>query len=407
MNLLDLALLIIGFMYFFSWKTKSSLVHTTGAAFALLGYFFALLLASYVSNNFVDDATYKAISTVAIVVVLPALCYALGAKLGQKLRQKALTSNYIRLDGKFFYPSKAISFAAWIFVITQTFLYLPVTPLQFMAQGSTLFITTGKFMQDGVYAEAARSIDPDQFSSLQLQHDKTPVSTVKLEKSQVFGDMEFAKSESIVRVTGTKFAGLSSGIGSGFSVGDGFFATAAHVVADLGSVYVRPVGGGAYPATPLVIDHSKDVAILYSTYLSLPPLALYDGRLIDKIPAMALGFPGARNLTASEGEIYQPTKAPLSSDDSPLSEKNTYLYVDPEIEPGSSGSAVIDKRGDVIGIAIAIKQLRERRSAIGYKIVDNGDVIVIDSNIVREARDKAKRAFRSQGTGLGRTFTGY
>lgn len=407
MNLLDLIILLIALGYLLDRALLSAAYHSTLIVLSLVGYCLALVMAALVSNAYLDESMHKGIATIVIIATTLGLTTLIGHKIGMRLRLRAITGELYAADRALSYPVKVAGVAALLFVVTQTFMYIPLTQLQFMAQGSTLFITADKFMPDTIYRTTAQQIDPEQFSSLVLETNRLPITTDRLEPSEQFGSLAFGASESVVKVTGSMYAGLSGGSGSGFSVGDGLYATAAHVVIELSSVYIKPVGGGAYPATPLIIDQNLDVAILRSDYLSLPPLELFDGRTAAQTPALALGFPGNGNLTASEGDITIPEKAPLNSESSPLDNTNTYLYDNPRVKPGSSGSAVMNTDGDVIGIAVAISQLREYRSTLGYKVVSSNGAIVVDSNVIADALARAEHTFRSQGTGLGRTFAGY
>ncbi len=167
--------------------------------------------------------------------------------------------------------------------------------------------------------------------------------------SPVTAAMLDGAASSVARLQG-KACGLIQS-GSSFSVGEGLWVTNAHVVAGIESVELtaadgQTVGGGQVVA----FDSDQDLALVRSD-LRRPSLELGEAA-VDQ-GGLVLGFPGGgqfepspfavgRRQTATGYDIY---------------DRNLVLrelvVLAAELEPGDSGSALLNGEGQVIGIAVA------------------------------------------------------
>ena len=139
--------------------------------------------------------------------------------------------------------------------------------------------------------------------------------------------------------------------GSGYSVGDGLWATNAHVVAGAEVVELTTPDGARGTGRVVAFDPNVDLALVGSD-LSRPPLAMVSPT--TDLGGLVLGFPGGgpfepspfligEELTATGYDIYD--VALVSRD---------LLVMAAELEPGDSGSALLDGEGRVVGTAVAI-----------------------------------------------------
>lgn len=139
--------------------------------------------------------------------------------------------------------------------------------------------------------------------------------------------------------------------GSGFSVGEGLWLTNAHVVAGTGETTLTTADGETGTGRVVAFDPRTDLALVRSA-LSRPalPLAMPD----DGDRGLALGFPGGgdfdpspflvgEQLTATGYDIY----------DGELVRRDL-LVLASELQPGDSGSALVDQNGAVLGAAVAV-----------------------------------------------------
>lgn len=133
--------------------------------------------------------------------------------------------------------------------------------------------------------------------------------------------------------------------GSGFFVtDDGFFITNFHVVHDATRIIIR-TDAGNFPAQLVAADKANDVALLKveGVFKSLPLAASRDTKLGDAV--FTIGFPNIQ----MQGVAPKLTDGKISSlvglEDDPR-----YFQVNVAIQPGNSGGALVNERGNVIGI---------------------------------------------------------
>lgn len=145
------------------------------------------------------------------------------------------------------------------------------------------------------------------------------------------------------------------GLGSGVIVTDqGHIVTNHHVVAGVDEIRVTAHDGSEYAAEWVGSDPNVDVAVLKivppegTTLPEFRPLAFGDSdRVRVGEMVLAVGNPFGLNETVTRGIIS--AKQRELSDGS-----NEYFQVDAVINPGNSGGPLVNVRGEVIGINVAI-----------------------------------------------------
>jgi S1-C subfamily serine protease len=137
----------------------------------------------------------------------------------------------------------------------------------------------------------------------------------------------------------------SAGSGSGILVSDeGYTLTNAHVVGDDKNVRVRWSDGLEGLAQAIRVSKNRDIAIIKTNPRDRTPLALKRGAVTPGQRVYAIGSPNGKNFqgTVSSGVI--------SADR--FIDGLRYIQSDVSISPGSSGGALLDENGSVIGIAV-------------------------------------------------------
>ena len=136
--------------------------------------------------------------------------------------------------------------------------------------------------------------------------------------------------------------------GSGFVVGAEMVATNLHVVAGVFRGYVKPVGGyRQHRITGIIaMDTDQDLAVLSVSGVAASPLRLArDGRVSVGEPVYVAGNPmGFWEGAFSDG---------LVSGIRDLGAGREWLQISAPISEGSSGGPVLNKHGEVIGVAVA------------------------------------------------------
>lgn len=139
-----------------------------------------------------------------------------------------------------------------------------------------------------------------------------------------------------------------SGSGSGFFItAGGFLITNAHVVKG-GSKFKLVTPSGLIPAIVVRVDEGNDIALLKAEghFASLPVAASRAVRLGSTVATV--GFPdiGLQGFSPklAKGEI-----AAMSG----VQDDPRYFQISVPVQPGNSGGALVDERGNVVGIVCA------------------------------------------------------
>ncbi|HWS59235.1 MAG TPA: serine protease [Actinotalea sp.] len=148
-----------------------------------------------------------------------------------------------------------------------------------------------------------------------------------------------------VRVRNIGCDSLSTG--SGFAIDATTLITNRHVVADSAELQVSTYDGRDIAVTASSTAALADLAVVRTAQElpSYPELAGQDPVIGDAVTVV--GYPQGGVLTLTTGRVIGTTTDPLNEN---LGE---VLVADAPVEPGSSGSAVLDVDGRVVGVVYA------------------------------------------------------
>ena len=140
--------------------------------------------------------------------------------------------------------------------------------------------------------------------------------------------------------------------GSGFVVGPGLVVTNAHVVAGESTTVVQRSDGTDVSARVVAFDPNRDLAVLAAPDLDRPALPRAD---IDEGGVGAVfGHPGGQALRAAPFQVGERVTANGTDIYDRSRTSREILILAAALEPGDSGSALIDPQGRVVGVAFAI-----------------------------------------------------
>jgi len=143
--------------------------------------------------------------------------------------------------------------------------------------------------------------------------------------------------------------------GSGFAVAPDLVLTNAHVVAGepAGSTSVRLPDGQHLRATVVLYDPDRDLALLSVPGLGEAPLSFADGH-IGQVGDV-LGHPGGQDALAVQPERISSRITAVGENlyDTVRTRRQVYVLA-ADLAPGDSGGAVVDRSGQVVGVAFAI-----------------------------------------------------
>lgn len=171
---------------------------------------------------------------------------------------------------------------------------------------------------------------------------------------------------------------IAAGSGVIVDAGRGLVVTNFHVVRNARAVEVVLNNGRRFPADPVALAPSVDLAVLKIDAKGLPSLSLGDSSKLqvgDYVLAIGNAFGLGQTVT---GGIISATDRALGNDDS-----RRFIQTDAPINPGNSGGPLIDSQGKIIGI----------NSALFSPGGGNGNVgigFAIPSNVVRSVVAQAE-----------------
>jgi len=165
------------------------------------------------------------------------------------------------------------------------------------------------------------------------------------------------------------------GTGSGVIISpDGYIVTNNHVIKDASELEVTLENKKTYKAELIGTDPNSDVAVLKIDANDLPYLTFGDSDRIDLGEwVLAIGNPYNLGTTVTAGIV-----SAKGRDLKGNKRIDNFIQTDAVVNPGNSGGALVDERGDLIGINTMIFSMNG--SYIGYSFA-------IPSNNVRKIVD--------------------
>src|SRR5690554_6465111 len=152
------------------------------------------------------------------------------------------------------------------------------------------------------------------------------------------------------------------GSGSGVIISpDGYIVTNNHVIANAASLEVTRNNNRTYPAKLIGADPATDIALIKIEDSDLPYIPLGDSndlRLGEWV--LAVGNPFNLTSTVTAGIISAKARDLNQFDGNPQS----FIQTDAAVNRGNSGGALVNTRGELIGINTAITS--ETGSYVGY-----------------------------------------
>jgi serine protease Do/serine protease DegQ len=159
----------------------------------------------------------------------------------------------------------------------------------------------------------------------------------------------------------------SAGSGVIIDAEHGYIVTNAHVVEDASQITVTLEDGRDLDAHVVGRDETSDIAVLSVKPERLTQIALGDSARIEVGDfVVAIGNPFGLHNTVTSGIVSGLGRSSLSSDGS-----ESYIQTDASINPGNSGGALVNLRGQLIGINTAILSTSGDNIGIGFAIPVN------------------------------------
>lgn len=183
-----------------------------------------------------------------------------------------------------------------------------------------------------------------------------------------------AVQPAVVEIEG--FSANGGAIGSGeILTSDGYIVTNDHVVRGFGNFRVR-IGANQIVSAKLIGEGPQDdLAVLKIGVNKLPTIRFGDSSKVQVGQfAVAIGSPLGLEETATIGIVSALNRAASEGQNGPASTLVGLIQTSAPINPGNSGGALVDLRGQLIGIptlAAVDPQINAPANGIGFAIPSN------------------------------------
>lgn len=169
-----------------------------------------------------------------------------------------------------------------------------------------------------------------------------------------------------------------SGLGSGVIVDkDGYILTNNHVVKDADEIKVKLSDEREFNGKVIGVDPKTDLAVIKIDSNHLPVIKLGDS---DKLHVgetiIAIGNPFGLSHTVTSGIVSATGRANVG-----IADYEDFIQTDAAINPGNSGGALVNIRGELIGINTAIFSTTGGYQGIGFAIPSGMAKVVMESLI--------------------------
>jgi len=164
--------------------------------------------------------------------------------------------------------------------------------------------------------------------------------------------------------------------GSGVIVDeDGYILTNKHIIENPDNIRVRLFDKREFKGLLIGADPKTDLAVIKIDAKHLPVLKMGDSdQLKVGETVMAIGNPYGLSQTVTSGIVSATGRADVG-----IAEYEDFIQTDAAINPGNSGGALINMRGELVGINTAIFSTTGGHQGIGFAIPSNMAKVVMKS----------------------------
>ena len=172
----------------------------------------------------------------------------------------------------------------------------------------------------------------------------------------------------------------NSNLGSGVILHkEGYLITNAHVIREADEILVTLADGRQSPAQVVGVDNDTDLAVLKIGLENLPSVPVGDSSNLDVGDVvLAIGNPYDLGQTVTQGIISATGRSRMG-----ITAYDDFIQTDADINHGNSGGALINTRGELIGINTAFITSSGGSQGIGLAIPVNIALNVMEDLITQ------------------------
>jgi serine protease Do len=158
---------------------------------------------------------------------------------------------------------------------------------------------------------------------------------------------------------------VSNNLGSGVLVApEGYVLTAYHVITDVADIRATLADGRTVKADLIGADPMTDLALLKLPGRDFPTLPFGDATRVEVAePVMAIGNPLGLGQTVTLGIVSAVGRRNLG-----LAVYEDFIQTDTAMTIGSSGGALLNRRGELLGITTAVASISGDYTGIGFAV---------------------------------------
>lgn len=173
----------------------------------------------------------------------------------------------------------------------------------------------------------------------------------------------------------------NTNLGSGVIVSeDGYIVTNAHVIEKADEITVAFNDGRKSRAQIIGTDPDSDLAVIKVDMTGLTPLGFREEPIRVGDVALAIGNPFGVGQTVTQGIISATGRTGLG-----VNKFEDFIQTDAAINPGNSGGALVDARGELVGINTVIFSRSGGSMGIGFAI-PTGIVEQVMNALIKDGR---------------------
>jgi S1-C subfamily serine protease len=319
------------------------------------GALIGLQVGPLIANQFSNGATRVVVSLVTIFA-LAVLGQTLAGWFGTRVRRAIASRPLQRLDdaGGAVVSLVAVLLVAWLVAVPLGSSSLPW--LNKEVRSSAILGGINDLMPEQAQALSAglrQTLDTNGFPDVFGGLARTQARQVEAPDPALAGSAVVASSKkSVIKVLGTAPSCSRRIEGSGFVYANDRVMTNAHVVAGTREVRVETTKG-SLPATVVVYDPERDLAVLYVPGLTAPVMPFVDKASGTGSSAIVLGYPldGPYNAQSARVRDVSKITGPDIYDSGDVTRE---IYtIRGLVRSGNSGGPLVSPTGKVLGVIFA------------------------------------------------------
>ncbi|CAO5190837.1 membrane protein required for colicin V production [Frankia sp. AiPs1] len=355
-NLLDLILLLVVVAFAISGYRQGFIV----GLLSFVGFLGGGVLGAKVAKPFTEaigQQAHGALIGLLVVLGLAMTGQIAGTALGVALRTRLTWQSGRTVDAAAgaVLSGMSVLLVAWLLATAAQ--RSPITSLARSVQDSRVLAAVDAEMPDDVrqtFADLRQIADnngfPEVFSGL---HGKRVLAASPPDPATVGAPGVTSAAASIVKILGVARSCGERVEGSGFVFAPQRVMTNAHVVAGVRQPTIV-LSSGTLPATVVLFDPDRDIAVLSVPSLQRPPLQVRASPAADtEDPAVIAGYPEDGPYTTVAARVRQHQRAEAANIYEHGSVVRDIYSVRGKVLPGNSGGPLLAPDGSVLGVVFA------------------------------------------------------